>query len=86
MVETNPPARFTLRKYQLSAEQGIRISMARGPRRIVLYIPTGGGKTLTATSIMKQAVAKGRKVATIAGPLSQCFACNFPAKTGVTST
>ncbi len=66
MVETNPPARFTLRKYQLSAEQGIRISMARGPRRIVLYIPTGGGKTLTATSIMKQAVAKGRKVVFIA--------------------
>ena len=36
---------FNLRDYQLNAEQQARLSLARGNRRVVLYLPTGGGKT-----------------------------------------
>jgi len=64
--ETSPPARFKLRSYQLDAEQKTRSALARGSKRVVLYLPTGGGKTLTATSIIQKAVAKGRKVVFLA--------------------
>lgn len=57
---------FNLRKYQTSAEHQARLALARGLKRIVLYLPTGGGKTLTATSIIIKAVAKGRKVVFLA--------------------
>ncbi len=57
---------FELRPYQLDAEQRARIALARGLRRVCLYLPTGGGKTLTATSIIQKAVAKGRKVVFLA--------------------
>ena len=51
---------FELRPYQHDAEQQARLALARGLRRVCLYLPTGGGKTLTATSIITKAVAKGR--------------------------
>lgn len=57
---------FTLRPYQEHAEQQARNSLAGGKRRIVLYLPTGGGKTLTATSIIQKANAKGRRVVFVA--------------------
>ena len=57
---------FTLRPYQEHAEQQARIALAGGRRRLVLYLPTGGGKTLTATSIITKAVTKGRRVVFIA--------------------
>jgi superfamily II DNA or RNA helicase len=57
---------FDIRPYQQGAEQAARTALAGGCRRIVLYLPTGGGKTLTATSIITKAVAKGRKVVFIA--------------------
>lgn len=57
---------FSLRPYQRDAEQQARLALARGLRRICLYLPTGGGKTLTATSIITKAVAKGRKVVFLA--------------------
>lgn len=57
---------FNLRPYQLSAEHEARLALAGGAKRVVLYLPTGGGKTLTATSIIMKAVAKGRKVAFLA--------------------
>lgn len=38
-----------LRPYQFEAENQARRAMARGLKRIALYLPTGGGKTLTAT-------------------------------------
>lgn len=57
---------FTLRPYQEHAEQQARIALAGGKRRIVLYLPTGGGKTLTATSIIQKANAKGRRVVFVA--------------------
>lgn len=64
--ETTPPARFKLRDYQVDAEQQTRSALARGSKRVVMYLPTGGGKTLTATSIIQKAVAKGRKVVFLA--------------------
>jgi superfamily II DNA or RNA helicase len=57
---------FDLRPYQLHTEQEARIALARGLKRICIYLPTGGGKTLTATSIIQKAVAKGRKVVFLA--------------------
>lgn len=57
---------FELRPYQHAAEQRARLALARGLRRVCLYLPTGGGKTLTATSIITKAVAKGRKVVFLA--------------------
>ncbi|MGV0950972.1 MAG: DEAD/DEAH box helicase family protein [Azonexus sp.] len=57
---------FELRPYQLDAEHEARSFLARGLKRIALYLPTGGGKTLTATSIITKAVAKGRKVVFLA--------------------
>ena len=52
---------FELRPYQHDAEQAARIALAGGAKRVVLYLPTGGGKTLTAISIIKKAGAKGRQ-------------------------
>lgn len=57
---------FELRPYQLEAEQQARLALARGMRRVCLYLPTGGGKTLTATSIIAKATAKGRKTVFVA--------------------
>lgn len=57
---------FELRSYQQTAEHEARLALAGGKRRVVLYLPTGGGKTLTATSIITKAVAKGRKVVFLA--------------------
>jgi len=57
---------FSLRPYQLDAEHETRLALAGGLKRVALYLPTGGGKTLTATSIITKAVAKGRKVVFLA--------------------
>lgn len=57
---------FNLRPYQHHAEQEARFALAGGLKRVCLYLPTGGGKTLTATSIITKAVAKGRKVVFLA--------------------
>lgn len=57
---------FDLRPYQQHAEHEARSALAGGKRRVALYLPTGGGKTLTATSIIQKAVAKGRKVVFLA--------------------
>lgn len=57
---------FDLRPYQQAAEHETRSALARGLKRVALYLPTGGGKTLTATSIIQKATAKGRKVVFLA--------------------
>ncbi len=57
---------YKLRPYQLEAENQARDAMARGLKRVALYLPTGGGKTLTATSIIQKATTKGRKVVFLA--------------------
>lgn len=53
--------KFQLRDYQVKAKEGIRASIIRGNRRIILRVPTGGGKSSIAASIVKDANAKGTK-------------------------
>lgn len=57
---------FSLRPYQQFAEQEVRNAMAGGAKRVATYLPTGGGKTLTATSIITKALVKGRKIVFLA--------------------
>ena len=51
-----------LRPHQTLAIDGLRNSLAKGNRRVVLQAATGFGKTLTAAKIIESALAKGRKV------------------------
>lgn len=51
-----------LRDYQSAALDGIRTAFAAGKRRIVLVIPTGGGKTVVAGALIDGAIRKGNKV------------------------
>lgn len=55
-----------LRSYQLEAIASVRASMQRGHRRVVLVIPTGGGKTRIGSEVVRQAVAKGSRVVWLA--------------------
>ncbi len=50
-----------LRPYQEDAIQRVREEMLAGRRRVLLVIATGGGKTVTSSSIIKGAVAKGKR-------------------------
>lgn len=52
-----------LRPYQKEAIQNLRIGLAAGYKRQVLVSATGSGKTLTAASLIKSALAKGKRVA-----------------------
>jgi superfamily II DNA or RNA helicase len=52
----------TLRPHQEQAIADLRSSLARGNRRVVLQMPTGGGKTLTSSRVIKGALAKGNRV------------------------
>lgn len=53
---------LTLRPYQEEAILKTRSSLAGGKRRVVLYLPTGGGKTVIAAGIIRNARAKGKRV------------------------
>ena len=55
-----------LRGYQEGAIAKLRSTLARGARRVLLYSPTGSGKTEMAFVMVVGAVAKGRKVVFIA--------------------
>jgi hypothetical protein len=55
-----------LRPYQSALVDNTRLSLAGGNRRVVAYLPTGGGKTRTAAAIICMALAKSRKVVFIA--------------------
>lgn len=59
-------APLQLRAYQAGALDRLRSALARGNRRMMLYSPTGSGKTETAIAMILAAVAKGRRVAFIA--------------------
>ena len=52
----------TLRPYQIDAENAIRDRFRAGYRRVLYVLPTGGGKTTVAASIMRQASARGSKI------------------------
>jgi superfamily II DNA or RNA helicase len=66
-----PQQERPLRGYQASAIDAIRESIREGHKRIVLQLPTGGGKTKIAASIVQSALDKGRK------PLFSCPAVSL---------
>jgi superfamily II DNA or RNA helicase len=49
------------RPYQTEAIAKVRAAMSRGAKRIVLVIPTGGGKTRIASRIVQMGVSKGKR-------------------------
>ena len=53
---------LNLRPYQAAAIQALRLSLAGGVLRQMLYSPTGSGKTEIGMSIIKGAIAKGKRV------------------------
>lgn len=52
-----------LRDYQENGISLVRESMRRGNKRIVLYSPTGSGKSAMASAILKMALDKNKRVA-----------------------
>ena len=50
-----------LRHHQAEAIQLLRQSLGKGFKRVVLQLPTGAGKTVTAAKIFESALSKGRK-------------------------
>lgn len=56
----------TLRGYQASAVDSLRQSLGSGNRRVMLYLPTGGGKTISGEAMIRGAVAKGKRVLFVA--------------------
>lgn len=55
-----------LRPYQEQALARLRASLAGGNRRVMLYSPTGSGKTEMAFAMIQGALAKGRRVIFVA--------------------
>jgi superfamily II DNA or RNA helicase len=51
-----------LRPHQVAAINGLRQSLGKGLKRVVLQAPTGFGKTLTTAKIIESALDKGNKV------------------------
>lgn len=63
------PATKTLSLYQYQEKliDGCRNALRQGHKRVIAYLPTGGGKTVVAIGIVKMAQEKGKRVA---------FVCN----------
>lgn len=61
-----PSSPLKLRDYQVAAVNALRVGFQRGHRRQILCAPTGAGKTVMAAHVIKNVVAKGRRVAFIA--------------------
>lgn len=55
-----------LRDYQREAVLGVRRAMVEGGKRVVLVIPTGGGKTRIGAAIVERSLIKGRRVVWLA--------------------
>lgn len=52
---------MNLRPYQLEAIEGARQAIREGARRVLITCPTGGGKTVIASSIIESAVRRGSR-------------------------
>ena len=64
-----------LRDYQEKAIAAVRQEISQGRRAVLLVIATGGGKTVTSSSIIRSAVAKGKRCIFLAHRkelISQC--------------
>jgi len=57
-----PQEEIILRPYQTKAVQDLRMSFVEGNRRLLLQAGTGSGKTIIASEIIKNSVAKGKFV------------------------
>lgn len=57
---------FQLRPYQAAAIQNLRERLRAGKQRVILYSPTGSGKTEMAIEIIKGAEARGKRVLFVA--------------------
>lgn len=55
-----------LRPYQVAAVDGARQRIREGAKRVLLIVPTGGGKTVIASEIIHSAAAKGSRVVFLA--------------------
>ena len=53
---------FTPRPYQAAAVHALRLSLAEGRKRQILYSPTGSGKTEIALMLIRGAMEKGKRV------------------------
>lgn len=57
---------LALRPYQVDAIERIRAAIRAGARRIVVVAPTGAGKTVMFTELIRLALAKGHRVLNLA--------------------
>lgn len=57
---------ITLRPYQVDGKNKLRESMRLGNKRVIMYLPTGAGKSVLAVDLIKSALERGKKVAFIA--------------------
>ncbi len=69
MTTNHPPLAggiISLRPYQEQALAKTRAALAAGNKRVLLYSPTGSGKTTMAEAMIRSAVAKGGRVVFVA--------------------
>lgn len=67
---------IALRPYQLDAVERVRGEVRAGSRRVLVVLPTGGGKTVVAAHIVTSSVALGKRVLFVAHRrelLHQCY-------------
>ena len=66
---------FDLRPYQQTVIQQLRREVARGHKRILLVAPTGSGKTIVASEIIRSAVEKNNRALFLAHRRELIFQC-----------
>ena len=59
MLSLRPTKEIDLRPYQLDAVEGLRVKIREGKKRLILVAPTGAGKTVIASHLLRQADQKG---------------------------
>jgi DNA repair protein RadD len=67
---TDPPAPKTPHGFQVSALDAVKASLRAGHRRVMLKLPTGGGKTVIGANIIASAREKGSRVLFVVNAIS----------------